>query len=110
MIVLKANEEAIGTIDLFDFDPFHLRAGVGILLGNSEQRKKGFASQALEIIISYAGKSLLLKQLYCNISENNEDSLKLFISKSFVITGQKKDWLKTRDGWMTEYFLQLQLF
>jgi len=110
MIILKENDEAIGAIDLFDFDPFHLRAGIGIIIGDKKYRKKGLATEALEVIISYAGKTLLLKQLYCNITEDNQDSLKLFIEKSFVITGQKKDWIKTSNGWLTEYFLQLQMF
>lgn len=110
MIVKKEDDEAIGTIDLFDFDPYHLRAGIGILIGERKYRKKGYASEALEVMISYAGRALLLKQLYCNITEDNEESLKLFIQKSFVITGQKKNWIKTNDGWLTEYFLQLQLF
>lgn len=110
MIIDKSNEQAIGAIDLFDFDPFHLRAGVGILIGEKNARKKGYASEALEVLISYAGKILLLKQLYCNIGENNQESLKLFIEKSFIITGQKKDWIKTNKAYLTEYFLQLQLF
>ena len=110
MIIAKSNKKAIGAIDLFEFDPFHLRAGVGILIGEKKDRKKGYASEALEVLISYAGKILLLKQLYCNIGENNEESLKLFIEKSFVITGQKKDWIKTNNGFFVEYFLQLQLF
>lgn len=110
MIIDNSNKKAIGAIDLFDFDPFHLRAGVGILIGEKKARKKGYASEALEVLISYAGKVLLLKQLYCNIGENNEESLKLFIEKSFVITGQKKDWIKTNNGFLVEYFLQLQLF
>jgi len=110
MIINKIDQKAIGAIDLFDFDPFHLRAGVGILIGDIEMRKKGYASEALEVIVSYSGKVLQLKQLYCNITEDNKDSLKLFIQKSFVITGQKKDWIKSQNGYLTEYFLQLQLF
>lgn len=110
MIIEKSTDAAIGAIDLFDFDPFHLRAGVGILIGEQTARKKGYASESLEVLISYAGKILLLKQLYCNIGENNEDSLKLFIEKSFVITGQKRDWIKINNKFITEYFLQLQLY
>ncbi len=110
MIINKIDDKAIGAIDLFDFEPFHLRAGIGILIGDKKERKKGYAAEALEVIISYTGKVLLLKQLYCNITEDNQDSLNLFIKKSFVITGQKKDWIKTQKGFLTEYFLQLQLF
>lgn len=110
MIINKQDGKAIGAIDLFDFDPFHLRAGIGILIGEKNERKKGYASEALEVIISYAGKVLLLKQLYCNIAENNEHSLDLFIDKSFILSGKKIDWIKTDDGFLTEFFLQLQLF
>ncbi|MCX6259510.1 MAG: GNAT family N-acetyltransferase, partial [Bacteroidia bacterium] len=34
----------IGTIDIFDFDPFHKRAGIGILIANEQYRRKGYAS------------------------------------------------------------------
>ena len=110
MIVLRETGNAIGAIDLFDFDPHNLRAGVGIIIGEKSERKKGYASEALEILISYAAKVLMLKQLFCNITEDNDDSLKLFISKHFTITGKKIAWLKTPGGFKTEYFLQLQLY
>src|SRR5687768_497329 len=36
----KANaHNTIGYLDLFDFDPAHLRAGVGILVGRKEDRR-----------------------------------------------------------------------
>ena len=37
----------IGTIDIFDFDPFHKRAGLGILIANEAYRRKGYASMSL---------------------------------------------------------------
>ena len=107
IIEKKDDHEAIGAIDLFDFDPFHLRAGVGILIHQPKNRGKGFASEALEICIQYAFANLGLKQLFCNITETNEQSLKLFIKRGFVITGRKIDWIKAEEGWLTEFFLQL---
>lgn len=100
------SEKAIGTIDLFDFDPYNLRAGIGILIAEKEDRNKGYASESLDAMIRYCSSVLDLKQLYCNILENNTNSLKLFISKGFVITGTKKEWIKLKDSWMTEFFLQ----
>jgi diamine N-acetyltransferase len=107
MIERKVDGIAIGAIDLFDYDPFHRRAGVGILIAEQSQRKKGFASEALEIIIEYSFETLGLKQLFCNVTETNSDSLKLFISKGFIITGQKQSWVKIGETWFAEYFLQL---
>ncbi len=107
IIELKAEERPVGAIDLFEFDPFNLRAGVGILISDTEDRKKGYASEALETVIQYCFDVLLLKQLYCNITKDNTDSLQLFIRHGFVIAGEKKSWIKTQKGWLTEYFLQL---
>ena len=102
----KDSGKALGTVDLFDYDAFHSRAGIGILIADKSERKKGYASEALDIHLDYCTTILNLKQVYCNILENNEDSMKLFISKGFVITGSKKEWIKAGDEWLTQYFLQ----
>lgn len=100
-------EQTIGSIDLFDIDNMHQRAGVGILIGEREARDKGFAKQALKALINYCSDVLFLHQLYCNIDEDNEASLHLFKKNGFEITGEKKDWIRTKNGWKSEYLLQL---
>jgi diamine N-acetyltransferase len=107
VIQKKADHSDIGAIDLFEFDPFHMRAGVGILIADPHDRNQGFAGEALETLIEYAFRTLSLKQLWCNITEDNKESLNLFIKHGFVITGQKKDWIRREDQWLSEYILQL---
>jgi diamine N-acetyltransferase len=97
----------VGLIDLFDFDPFHLRAGVGILIASCEHRHKGYATEALGLITKYSFETLQLHQLYCNIASSNTISLQLFKNLGFEVVGVKKDWLKTVDGWANEVLLQL---
>lgn len=99
--------KTIGTIDIFDFDPHNLRAGVGILIGDNTDRGKGFANDALQVLIRYSRNILKLHQLYCNIHTYNVSSLHLFQNNGFVICGEKKDWNKTASGWSSEYILQL---
>ncbi|MFC2081178.1 GNAT family N-acetyltransferase [Bacteroidota bacterium] len=98
--------EIVGTIDLFDFDPLHLKAGVGILIARKENRMKGLASEALSILIDYAFHRLHLHQLYCNISENNQQSLELFKKFGFKETGKKIDWIRQKNKWINVYILQ----
>ena len=99
--------ETIGTIDLFDFDPIHRRAGIGVLISQEKHRNRGFAGEALELLINYSFSVLQLHQLYCNIDSGNRISLKLFEKFGFRITGEKKDWNRTSEGWKSEYMLQL---
>jgi diamine N-acetyltransferase len=97
----------IGTIDLFDFDPFHKRAGIGILIANESYMRKGCASASLTCLIEYCFKTLQLHQLYCNILANNKESIDLFESHGFVQIGTKKDWIQTPGGYLDEYMFQL---
>ena len=97
----------VGCIDLFDFDPIHQRAGLGILIASAADRRQGYAYEAILQMIDYCRKVLLLHQLYCNISTNNTASIQLFKKAGFEITGTKKEWLRTENGWEDELLLQL---
>ncbi|MBW6490227.1 MAG: GNAT family N-acetyltransferase [Lentimicrobium sp.] len=95
----------IGAIDLFDFDPHHSRAGMGILI-SAKFRNRGYAREALKIMIEYCRKVLHLHQLYCNIAEDNFQSIRLFEEAGFVKSGTKKDWLKQGENWTDELIFQ----
>jgi len=96
----------VGAIDLFDFDPFHFRAGVGILIHDEKDRKLGYATDALQLLCNYSTDFLRLHQLFANISEDNLDSIQLFTSNGFELCGTKKDWRRTADGWKAELMFQ----
>lgn len=103
----KEGGNAVGTIDLFDIDPYNRRAGVGILIHDKKDKCQGYASSALQVLIRYCFMILGLNQIYCNILFDNTPSLNLFRSKGFLTVGVKREWVKTTSGWTDEYLLQL---
>jgi len=107
MIDHMDDKVSIGTIDIFDFDPYHKRAGLGILIANDEYRRKGYATMALKCLIDYCFKTLQLHQLYCNILENNTESLELFKKIGFIESGIKKEWVMTSEGYLSEHMFQM---
>jgi diamine N-acetyltransferase len=106
-ICKKETSEAIGLIDLFDFDPKNNRAGVGIIIQNKTDRKSGFGKEALGLVIEYAFQQLQLHQLYANIGLENQASLALFITFGFEKIGVKKDWNFTDNFFHDEALFQL---
>ena len=102
---LKTNE-SVGFIDLFDFEPQHKRAGIGIVI-DKKYRGKGFAKEALKTLINFGFKTLKLHQLYANILEDNAISLQLFKNQGFKIVGLKKDWNYYKNNFKNEWLLQL---
>ena len=106
MIVEKASGKSIGTVDLYEFDPMNLRAGIGILI-DSDYRNKGFGNNALQLMKEYAFRFLLLKQLYAHVPKTNESSYRLFKKAGYKESGLLQSWIKTGDGFVDVYFMQL---
>jgi diamine N-acetyltransferase len=107
MIDHIADNATIGTIDLFDFDPFHKRAGIGILIADENYRRKGYASMALTCLSTYCFRTLHLHQIYCNILGSNTESMELFRKHGFIETGIRKDWINASEGYFDEHMFQL---
>ncbi|MAQ62104.1 MAG: GNAT family N-acetyltransferase [Flavobacteriales bacterium] len=81
----------IGFIDLFDFEPLHHRAAIGLMI-TSSKRGKGYATAALQLIETYGKERLQLHQFYANIASENKYCIKLFESQHFSLVGKKRDW------------------
>ncbi len=92
VIVHAIDDQIIGFIDLFDFNPQHQRAGIGVLIIDKYQNQ-GFAAETLKLFIEYAFKHLNLHQIYANITIDNKPSIQLFEKLSFQRIGIKKDWI-----------------
>ncbi|TNF32016.1 MAG: N-acetyltransferase, partial [Bacteroidetes bacterium] len=93
-LMIDANGSTIGCIDLFEFDQHNQRAGVGILIAENENRKNGYAKEALNLLTNYSFEILHLRQLFCHIPVDNEASRRLFASCGFQETGCYRDWVK----------------
>jgi len=105
VIIEKSTNNCVGMIDLFDFEPKHKRAGIGILIEPISENK-GFASEALELIIDYTFTHLDLHQVYATITEDNFKSIQLFNKAGFSKIGCKKDWTYTNGKFKDENIYQ----
>ena len=105
-LMIDLRKETIGCIDLFEFDQHNQRAGVGILIADSQNRKFGYAKEALRLLTNYCFHVLDFRQLYCHIPVDNEASLKLFGSCNFKETGRCKDWVKKENEFIDAVFMQ----
>jgi diamine N-acetyltransferase len=106
MIVNAKTHICVGCIDLFDFDPKNRKAGIGVLIADENNRKKGLASDALTLVKEYAFKILNINQLYCTIPEDNEKSIALFEKCGFEKQAEFKQWLLVNHIFLNAYFYQ----
>lgn len=107
LVISSYKNDTLGLIDIFDFDFKNNRAGIGVLVKEPNDREKGYGKEALSLLINYCFTHLGLHQLYCNISEENEASIKLFTKQGFKNIGLKKDWNYINGSYKNEYLFQL---
>lgn len=105
MIDLCPTGKTVGMLDLYDFDPHHRKAGVGILVDPHHQRN-GLATEALNLLVEYAFSYLKLHQLFAHIPTGNEPSKALFTHCGFTVTGILTDWITVKDGYSDVLVLQ----
>lgn len=107
MIELLSDRQAVGILDLFDFDPHNRRAACGILV-DRPFHGYGYGSRSMALLRDYAFSFLGLRQLYVHIPAHNMDSLRLYERFGFERTGLLKDWVVTDDRHYADvYVLQL---
>lgn len=106
-ICINGSFDAVGLIDLFDFDPVNNRAGVGIVIQDEKERYKGYGKEALQLVIGYSFNMLQLHQLYANIGVDNIASTTLFTNFGFRLIGIKKDWNRRENHFYDEALYQL---
>lgn len=105
MIVNKADQHILGTIDITNFVPLHSRGEVGIAI-HKDYRRQGYATDALRLLCEYAFDFLSLNQLYAQVAVDNENCLRLFTSCGFVHSGLLRNWLQVEGCYKDVAILQ----
>ena len=105
VIECATSGEAVGAVDLFEFDPHHRRAGVGIIVA-PPYRRQGYALDALLTLERYAKEVLMLHQLWCSAGADNKASLSLFAMAGYAECGRRREWILSTNGATDEVLMQ----
>ena len=105
LVIESLDGTAVGAVDMFEFDPQNLRAGVGIIVA-PPYRKQGFALDALQTLERYVRDVLRMHQLWCSVGADNEASLALFKKAGYTECGRRKEWILTPNGAIDEVLMQ----
>lgn len=96
-LIIEVNGMAIGTADLFDFNPLYARAAVGILIYNKAHRGKGYAVRSIGLLSEYARQRLNMRQLYVHVPVSNVASIAMCSRAGFTESGVLRQWCGNED-------------
>ncbi len=106
-IIDKAGEAHVGNVGLHNIDWVHRSAEIGIVIGEKSYWKKGYGTQAWNLISMYGIKRLGLHRLYAWILKENIPSLKAAEKSGFKKEGEIRDVLFKNGNYHAMCYLNL---
>lgn len=101
-------DDAVGCVELYNYDPVNLRAAVGIVV-STEQRHRGHASAMLAELTQFCRENTPLHQLYADIAAPNAISIRLFEHAGYTLCGTFTDWVVRNGAYIDTLRYQLIL-
>jgi len=89
-IILKDGDRHIGNIKLGPINTIHRFADIGIIIGEKDCWGKGYATEAICLVVDYAFKTLNLHKVTAGFYEPNKQSMKAFEKAGFSQEGVRK--------------------
>lgn len=101
-------EEPVGCVELYNYDPVNRRAAVGIVVSN-EFRHRGFGFAILQELTRFCQDNTSLHQLYADIAATNDPSIHIFRKARYSHCATMHDWVVRADRFIDTLRFQLIL-
>jgi RimJ/RimL family protein N-acetyltransferase len=102
-IVEKASGKVVGLINLDGVNWSNRYTEIGIAIASPADRGKGFAGEALRLLIDYCFKEMGLHRVFARIIEGNRPSVHLFNKLGFTQEGTLREQVFRHGGWRDMY-------
>jgi len=91
-IVLN-DDTLIGHISLHDIDHLNRTAFFGIVIGEAEQRGKGYGTEAVRLILSYGFNQLNLNNIMLSVHADDYPAIACYKKIGFKDAGRRREWV-----------------
>ncbi|MBP5645024.1 MAG: GNAT family N-acetyltransferase [Bacteroidales bacterium] len=108
LYAFTSQEEPVGCVELYDYDPVNRRAAVGIVVSN-EYRHRGYGQAMLAALTQFCMVNTSLHQVYADIAAVNETSIHIFQKAGYILCATMHDWVIRADHYVDTLRYQLIL-
>lgn len=89
--IVKNDDTLIGNCGLFGFDNVARSCVLGIFIGDTNQRGKGYGKEAMALLLDFAFNFLNMHSVRLEVFEYNKLALNSYLSLGFKKTGRIRD-------------------
>lgn len=99
-IVTCDGDRHIGNIKLGPIDRNHGVADIGIIIGEKECWGRGYATEAITLVVRYAFETLGVRRLTAGAYAGNEGSIRAFEKAGFAREGVRRQHYRSGNGYV----------
>ena len=97
--IIEAGGEAIGATGIHEIDWINANATTGIVIGEKQHWRKGYATEAMRLRTRYAFRELNLHKLMTEVFLGNEASRRALEKNGYRTIGTRRDHFFTLGRW-----------
>lgn len=90
-IVTNHENKHIGNIKLGSINWIHRRAEIGIMIGDKTEQGKGYAAEAIKLLLDHAFSKLNLRKIILGVISENTAAVKLYQKIGFKTEGTARE-------------------
>ena len=90
-IILAKDDTLIGNVGLMGIDNINRVATVGLFIGETENRGKGYGGEALRLILDFGFNTLNLHNIMLNVNSDNEQGIACYKKVGFKEFGRRSE-------------------
>ena len=90
-IIKLENDELIGNISLMKIDNIRRTATLGIMIGEDENRSKGYGTESIKLLLDYGFNYLNLNNIMLEVFNFNERAIKAYKKAGFKEIGRRRE-------------------
>ncbi|HET7037310.1 MAG TPA: GNAT family protein [Thermomicrobiaceae bacterium] len=106
IIYVRATNRPIGQTDLFDLDWRDGSARFGMMIGEAEERGKGYGSEVTRLMRDYAFSTLGLRCLLLTVAEYNLAGRRAYEKAGYRECGRQRQFTWMDGRWWDEIFME----
>jgi RimJ/RimL family protein N-acetyltransferase/methionyl-tRNA formyltransferase len=102
---IHGGSDHIGNIKIGPINHFHKRADIGLLIGESREWGKGYASEAIGAVSQFGHEKLHLRKITAGCYSDNVGSMKAFLKVGYTVEARLANHWETDSGIQDEILL-----
>lgn len=106
-IIEKETDTLLGNVSLFDINPIHRRAELGIFIGDTEKRGKQYGTEAMELLLAYGFKVLNLNNILIKEFEFNTQAIRAYTKLGFKEFGRRSQSYYLNGTYWDECYMEI---